>query len=434
MSPNKPRLAPNATIHRAALRAPRAEADRDLRTRPASAASGTFQSECETSIENICDCIRALCTALEADPLRPQDISRRFGLNKNLTWKIARVLVADSPLDAVAMLPGPEGIEIFLRALESADTGAGGVAVASAAARHSFAVFEEIVVRHFGARTELELVLDGMRTDGNLENSRRLAYRGLSGVVGIQATARFTVHIIGPAIEGTDRADVALVVGLAGLRRLRPGTALPVFRTSGSSITGLNHEPLMHATNDGLGDFLLRDFSSFPHATVRTVEQDGRISVELSDGPLGRVGEANVFFGSVLRRGYSTRRTAGDDTAAFVTSINLPVENFVSDLYVHESLANLESLRTSIHSTLAQPLTGDEALHARSLLPIDLKTQVIADPALAPALNFVPRHYELVSKSFEALGWKREEFRLIRVVLQYPPVPSALFEAWDLPE
>ena len=426
----KPRLAPNATIHLSATRQQQAAGASSTRALPPVHPKGTFQAESEYAMENICSSVRAVCASLDADPLHPQDISRRFSLNKNLTWKFARVLVAESSLDAIAMLPGPEGIEIFLRALE----GAGADAISVAAMRHAIAVFDEIVVRHFGARTELELALDGMRTDGNLETSRRLAFRGLSGVVGMQATTRFTMQIIGPSLGDSDLADAALVAGLAGIRRLRPGTALPVFRSSATTVAGGSTEALVHAPGDGLGDFLLRDFSSFPHAKVLTTEKDGRMSVELGDGPLGRVGEANLFFGSVLRKGYSTRRREDDLIAAFVTSINLPVENLVSDIYVHASHGQLDSLRTSIHATMSGSLSNDESRHARTALPIDLKPQVFANATEAPALDCIARHDELVECAFNALGYTRAEFKLIRVVLQYPPVPAALFEAWDLPE
>ncbi len=431
MTPKSPRLAPNATIHRS-VNKPATAAPTN------SAPSSSFHLECEAAIEAIRDSIRALCVSLDADPLRPQDISRRFKLNKNLTWKFARVLVAENALDAIAMLPGPEGIEIFVRALEAG----GADPAASIATRQSFAAFDETVTRNFGARTEFDLALDGMRTDGNLENSRRLVYRGLSGVVGVQTAVRFTTQIIVPSRDDADRADFALIAGVVGLRRLRPSRPLPVFRAGSSTGAHSTFEPLLprKAGSAARGDdFLMREFSSFPDATELRVNADGKMSVELSDGPLGKLGESNLFFGSVLRHAigrYQHSETGGtlETTASFLTSINIPAERLVSDLFVHRSLTDLASLRTSIHSTLAQPLSTDESTHGANALPIDLKREVHRDASVSPTLEFVPRHGGIIACAFDALGQDLSEFALIRVVLQYPPAPAALWVAWNLPK
>jgi hypothetical protein len=77
---------------------------------------GAFRDECDSAVAAIRAASRALCEAVGVDPLRPQDVSRRLGLNKNLTWKFARILVETDALDAATMVPGPEGATIYLRA------------------------------------------------------------------------------------------------------------------------------------------------------------------------------------------------------------------------------------------------------------------------------------------------------------------------------
>ncbi len=438
MRPKKTRPAPNATIHRLRVPSevvPAARLPVALSTPPQS----TFHAECTSAIERIRGAIHTLCSSVDADPLRPQEISRRLRLNKNLTWKFARVLVAENTMDAVAMLPGPEGIEIFLRAFEVAGAGA----VELMAARHAGAVFAEIVARHFVARTEVELALDGLRADQNLENSRRLAFRGLSGTLGMHAHARFTIQIVAPSTGSTEFADVAMVAGISRIRCLRPRESLPVFRWLASDPAGTRTvEPLLHSARGNeppkASDFLLRDFSSHPYATVEATEQDGRMTVAVTGGSIGKIGESTLAFGSISRRLFPCVQIVDaqgnlDRVGAFATAISLPVEHFANDLYVHRSILDLESLRTSIHSTLAQPLTDDESQHRKTVLPIDLKTEVHHDASTAPALESVPHHHEMLSRAFASMELATADCVLVRVVMQYPPVPSTLWVAWDLP-
>ncbi len=436
MSPKKVRSAPNATLHRRRLASGSAG---EIPAAFAQTPHDLFQAECGSAIESIRVAIQSLCVSVDADPLRPQEISRRFRLNKNLTWKFARVLVAKNTMDAVAMLPGPEGIEIFIRAFEAA----GASPVHLTAVRHAIAVFDEIVGRHFGARTELELALDAMRADRNLENSRRLAFRGLSGMVGMHAHARFAIQVVSPRGSSSEFADVAVVAGLARLRHLRPAVALPVFRSIASNPSRNQVVEPLCRTGSSTGattsnDFLMRSFSSHPFAKVETIERDGRLSVEVTGGSIGKIGESTLCFGSVGRGYFPLMQLVDaegqiDRVASFVSSISLPVEHFANEVYLHRSILARDSLRASIHSTLGQPLSFDETQHAKTALPIDLKTEVFEAGSLPPALDCIPRHTELLAAAFGAMDAAPEDYMLVRIAMQYPPVPSALWVAWDLP-
>jgi len=374
---------------------------------------------------------RALVSLAEAagcDPLRPQDVSRRLGLNKNLTWKIARIVAAVDSFEALPMLPGPEGVEIFLRGFAKA--GVDGRQVE--AVRSALAAIDRIVERHFGDRSQLELVLDGLRTDGALESSRRLAFRGMSGVFGLQARLRVTAQILMPSIEDEAMVDVALLVGLVGLQRLRPLGSMPVFRSVvGQGTDAKVPVPLFPGEDDS--DFLVRDFSSFPRATVHAASEAGRHIFRLSEGPLGLFGACDLFFGSVVRASGRLRGDPEDPDLEFVTAISLPVEGFSSDLFIHRSIGGLDSLETSLHSTLSQPLSQDQALRDASRLPIDAPPLVVEDLSAGFGLADLPRYEELVGRAFEALGQDVGDYRLVRVALPYPPVPAALLVRWPVP-
>lgn len=429
MRPKKPRLASIAPVSLTsrAIVAPRGRIDHSARMHEA---LGAFRSECEAAIATLRTALRDLAGSVQSDPLRPQEVSRRFSINKNLTWKFARVLLAADSFEAIGMIPGPEGVEIYLRAFEL-----GGAPPARAkAVRDALQRFDAVVVRHFGDRAQLEVVLDGLRSDGNLEASRRTAFKGMAGVFGVQARVRVTAQFLIPSATAIDRADIALVVGLAGIQRLRPMGALPVFR-AGLSKGSENGDPQPFMRSEGFDhpDFLLRDFSSFPHATVNAKEgPGGRLVLNLSEGPLGRMGESDLFFATVSRGMINLRATADDQSCSLVTAVSIPAEAFASDLFVHRSIRVDDTLRTSIHATLSQPLSDDDQQRRATMLPIDTTPNVVDDLSKGFGVAGIPRYEEMILRAFESLSADPSDFQLIRVAMQFPPAPSALLVNWDL--
>jgi hypothetical protein len=429
MSAKKPRLARIAAIARSprSLGSPRtAAAERS----PLDTALGAFRVECEDAIHALRQALQALARAAAADPLRPQEVSRQFGINKNLTWKFARVLLASDPFEAIAMLPGAEGVEIYLRAFEQA----GVERIHTEGVRLAMTGFDRVVARHFGDRSQLELVLDGIRTDGNLESSRRLAFRGMSGVFGLQARLRLTIQILSPNRGTPDKGDVTQIVGLAGLQRLRPIGALPVFRLTGTQQSGtMSAEPLFRGADGATREYLLRECSTYPDASVSAHAGAGRTTVELSDGPLGRIGESDLYFGSVVRGTMNLRRQPDDACNNFITSVSVPAENLLLDVYAHRSFEGTESLQASVHSTLAQPLSSDESQQQQSMLPIDTAPVRVEELTEFPDMPALPSYRRIVARGFEDLGIQLRDYRLFRVALAYPPAPSAVLVRWTLP-
>ncbi|MEY5031056.1 MAG: hypothetical protein RL354_87 [Planctomycetota bacterium] len=418
----------------AAARSPRTVVD--LRARPGvpsalDSALGAFRSECDAAIGVLRAALGRLGAAAESDPLRPQEVSRRFGINKNLTWKIARVLLATDALEAIPMIPGPEGIEIYLRAFESKDT----LRAHTAAVREALTQFEGVIARHFGDRAQLDVVLDGLRADGNLESSRRMAFKGMSGVFGLRARVRLTVHMLFPSADTPGVGDVAQLVGLAGLQRLRPIGALPVFRTTGGSPANSRvMAPLVRTAERNDSDFLLREFSNFPSATVHTREFGGQKILELSEGPIGRVGESDIFFGTLLKGTMALRRTPDESSHEFVTNVSVPSESLVLDFYCHRELVGTEAMTATVHSTLGQPLSSDAVQREQSRMPMDLSPAVLEQLHEAPPIPAMPRYPQMVAQAFDAVAQDIRDFRLVRVCADFPPAPSAVLVRWMLPE
>ena len=430
MNPSRPKISRRAPL---AKRRPTGEAREPTLAR--AAGLGAFREECDTAIAAIRAAVRELCDSVGVDPLKPQEVGRQLKLNKNLTWKFARVLLEEDALDAAPMLPGPEGLAIYLRAFGAA----GAPAHAVERLRDATPAFDAMVDRHFGGRADFELVLDGLRSGANLEQSRRLAFRGAAAVFGVQAAARVTAHILAPSKVDASMVDIALIVGLAGLRRLRPIPKLPVFRSVITSRSVLPPaRPLLPVDEGAAADFLMREFSSFPQAGVTRTEVDGKLTIELESGPIGRIGEADLFFGSIAERAYTRKGSPDDPFAQFITSVSIPAESFLADIFVHRSIEGADAAEAAMFGALTGPIPHDPEAREPARIPIDC-TPVILDElareTLAKTLEAaaVPNYGALIERSFAALGEDPRDYRLIRVAMAHPPMPASLVVRWPLP-
>lgn len=254
----------------------------------------------------------------------------------------------------------------------------------------------------------------------------------MSGVFGVQAKLRLTGQILTPSIDAHERADLAVIVGLVGLQRLRPLGALSVFRMgTPKSDPQMAPRPLFPSANEA--EFLIREFSSFPRSTVHASSRSGAYIYELADGVLGHPGLADLFFGSFTPAVATTRWRPDDQHSEFVTAVSIPSQALTSDLFIHKSLEGLETLETSMHSTLSQPFSSDLALRASSRLPIDVPPLILDDLGDGFDLPEMPSYEALVMQAFQQLGQQARDYRLVRVSLAFPPAPAVLLVRWQLP-
>ncbi len=136
------------------------------------------------------------------------------------------MLSAEDAFEAVTVIPGSGGLDILLDAMSKA----GAPEQALTRVRDAADEFERMIELHTGDRNMLELVIDSAGASRPMELSRKLAFKGNSGVWGIQARARVTAHFMAPNVDDPSMLDLAMLAGLARVRRLRPVARWPVFQ------------------------------------------------------------------------------------------------------------------------------------------------------------------------------------------------------------
>ncbi len=399
--------------------------------------STSFEHECAAAIDAVRASLIELYASVGADPAGPQDVSRRFGINKTLAWNIAKVMTGHDPLASIPNLPGTQAFELLLHAFERG----GADATALARARGAIEQLEKTVERHAGDRTTLGLIVDGI-TPGrgdHLAQSRKLAFRGNSGLLGIQSSTRLMTVFMVPNADDPGRIDIAIVRGYIGLRRLRADVRWPIFQ-----VRGWGHVPGM-ATDEGWAPLdgpppgapgvpLLQRFSTIGDDDIEIERTEAGCNYLLKPGPIGNVGAVDCFISDASRAAVPAHRVGLDETGEFGATISAPTERLIFDLIVDERLEFV--LDCTVHATLG--LFTVQLPHTLPVgeLPLQVPQRVENLPGCPPvvATPRVPRYPEIVRHVRDRMGWESTVLRGCRYELSHPPLGSTILLRFALPD
>lgn len=389
----------------------------------------SFEEHCRRSVQGLQGALIELYRVVGADPARPQDVSRQFSLNKNLTWKVARIIAAQDAFDAVSVIPGPGGLEILLEAMGRA----GAPAATLDRVREATSAFDRMIEVHTGDRNTLELVLDSAGRGRPMEMSRKLAFRGNSGIWGIQAGVRVTAYFMAPTKGDNSLLDLGMLAGLTRIRRLRPVARWPVFQVreyndDGSSTGRRRRESLEPHQGVSSHPWMVRSLcAGLPE--VHLTQRGDTTIYELGEGPVGLTGECSCFFGFTDTALVPRYRTPSNSVGEFVSSVSIPAEALQFDIFVHRDLTEAMRPTTEMIGTIGGSVEGVGALR----LPLPEKIRDLGFGAMVDT-PLVDRYAEGVNAVFERLGRDPREFRCLRLLVEYPPMSSRAIIRYELPE
>lgn len=375
-----------------------------------------------------------LYAGVRADPAQPQQVSRQFGLNKNLTWKISRVINATDPFASLQHMPGESGLDIALDAFERAGAEPNLIENVRAALRG----IDEVASLHAGDRPHLEMILDSMGllgTPTRLESSRELAFRGNSAIWGVQAKARLTCCFAAPGRDPS-KLDLIVVGGFAGLRRLRQTSPWRLFRFAAYHDDGTprgDPEDEIVPRHNGSLPRLLHRFCSPNMPKIDIATRGTAAEYMLPSGPVGNMGAFDCFFGEISR-GAPAYRTERDHTGEFSSTVSLPVETLIFDIILHKDVPMVGAPSVGIYG-FPQGFGDNIAAHrAEWELPLGEPLLELAGMPPTVATPLIPRYTELVNTVYERMGWKPSDFYGLRMTLKHPPMQSLAVVKWELPE
>jgi hypothetical protein len=398
-----------------------------------------LDEHCRQAVFGLRAALIELYGSIGADIDRPQEVSRQFKLDKSLTWKISKILRSDDAFDVVSLIPGAEGITRLLNAM----TAAGASGVVTERVRSAMREFDTMVQRHAGDRATLDLVLDSMHPGASMQESRRLAFLGNSGILGLQTRVRFATRIIAPSRDNPSCLDFALITGVRDLRRLRGTASWPIYRftqfkddltsaeLSGSTTPLEDHEP--RSQTGSQSNWLMPSWCSSQIPSIRVRRVGNSMIYELVEGPVGRTGETNLTFGYLDRGAVSRFATDKDKQGHFATGLTTPSETMLIDFFVHRSLPELEQLQSRIVTTIPG-LAGEAAICE---LPIPVQFSRLAGRPPQAVTQLMSDYHKLIAWVFERnaerCGWDASEFYGMRMTIEHPPLHATVLSSYDLP-
>ncbi len=375
-----------------------------------------------------------LMSTMGADPHKPQDVARKFGLRSGLTWKVCKVVQEADVHDAVTHIPGPSGVKLFLDAFEKAGAPAASVEAARQAAR----AFERMVEIHTGDRTTLEMMVSGMRTTpAQAEQIRKQAYQGNSGTYGVRAKVQLAVNILAPSATEPDQCDLAQVGGLISFRRLRRDARWLLFRRESWTDAGLEEKPgtWEPLDPDGCagGAPLLTEFCSKPLPQVDLLREIGEEQYELPPGPVGNAAALTCIYGCVLRSVGSAYGEGPGEYTDLGLNLITPAQHLIFDLFVHRDFDWAMQPELLVCSRMDGGPVHEVIKRERNILPVPEDVHDLGCSTTACATPIFPRYSKLLEYAFGQLSWSAAEFRAFRVTMQYPPIPTVALLRSELP-
>lgn len=393
-----------------------------------SAEQRPFHEHGKAAVHGVRRALAGLLEAVGADPSEPQEISRKFGLDKTLTWRITRVIREDDAWEAIAHIPRQPSIKLFVGAMSKH----GAAASRIDAVWRALEEYERFIETHSGDRETLEVMASSTARKSaakRLEAFRKSAFLGNSAIWGVRARVQFALRLIAPsAMPGM--LDVVTVSGFVGFQRLRSDTPWAVANlnawerqesTAEKYVRGI--APLDLRGERG-GVPLLPDFCSVPLPEMRVIESPQRVfQYMLGPGPVGNTATANVLMGWVDRATGPYTESFPGERAEFGQNMFTPAEEMIHDVLVHKDMDYARDPKVRVYSQLPgspqYPSSGPDA--AVIQVPTEL---VELDRPMETLTPEVGRYVELVELGATSLGRTAGDFVGWRYRLRYPPIPA----------
>jgi len=399
--------------------------------------TAAFESHATQVVGRVRTAFSEVFGSLGVNPAKPQDAARKLNLDKNLTWKICRLVRDANAMAAIPLIPGRAGLKILIDAFGRLEAPPDLIAEV----RTATAEFERMVELHSGNRDTLEMMLGNLTSAGQQgrdEAHRKLSFRGNSAIWGAQARVQLCTNVIAPGSD-PNMVDLAWMSGLIDFRRLRrdatwamaaarktkdDGSPLPVgeIRAIDTAFDGVDKAPL------------LGDFCSKPLPDIRiNLGPDGVTRYELVEGPVGNTASATCIIG-LYGRSFVRRRRAPDDTIGeHYARLYTPAEVLIHDLFVHRELTHAHSPEIFVYSQLPGTPSYPTAGRDRGLLSISDPVIELGCPPDVVTTE-LPGYGRMMRSVFERLNWRAEEFHGFRFRLRYPPIPTLAMWRYELPE
>jgi hypothetical protein len=410
---------------------------------PGAAAStrDSFTEEAERAIEPLRSALGAIVDQLPGEAIvRPSQLADVLNLDAPLAWRISKVVSARDPFLASQYVPGPTGLRNFLRAAARCNVSR----EATSRAKAAFDDFRRVMKTHAGDRSSFEAMLAGHVTEDPARvdlAQRKAAFRPLSYIWGVQARTHLHTYVI-RASDDENFLDLATLRGFVDLRWIRPDVPWRISRPYTVDVSGrlrapLERAPLSPGPEDPTQPLdlpLMYDFCSRPLPPMRRADGSRNdMAYQLVEGSVGNTGSLTCFLGEIIRGAEPRYRQGEQRQLRLVALPRTPCQALIFDVLIHRDAIGRVALRAEAFSDLF-----DREIHNQPAdfdrLPLHECVERLGSGGDAVRTPEVPRYPEMIRYALEHLGWPEQEFDVYRLRVPYPPIPTMIRIAQDLPE
>lgn len=357
---------------------------------------------------------------------------RALGLKRDLGWKVYAIASSTDAPTVLRLLPRRTGWKLVLKGLRDAKCPPDRLSALTAA-------IDAVVARLDAADVDRALLravaaggLDSARESLAMVRGRAAARRANEEIYGVRAASVIGTYVVG-APDARQRVDLFGTAHFEGLRRLRPGRAVPVH------VSLQAWQPDWKGVRAGRGvgggsavPSLVDDLSDVEvgRGLLRAVGMsDGTVIEYLGDGSESPRGHRAVF-ADYLRHGGFVGQS--DDRAEVNLFIDLPVAYALFEVWMHRSICRLSEPAAALIGSFGRvPALGEEIDLMR--LPLETTAEPIASQALPRAFSSGRRvHHEMLRRATTMLKRPAAEFDGFRVVVSDPPIGSRIVLKWRM--
>ena len=379
--------------------------------------------ECKTAMQTLQSALLALIKACGAEQDHAFALSQRLNIDKSLAWRIVRFAKEHDVNQAVEYLPGDSGLNIFINKCQRGSS----TRDATQIAQQATADVSSLAKRVGGSRNAFKNIL--MQSGTNPARSmsqialRKQAFMANEAIWGIRASVRWRCWIQFPT---KDKCLVDVVSGDAfiGLTRLRSNASWPLIQRS---LFEYDNKDVKHLISVSTAidkkcsdEFpLLSAFSTLTPSQLIRLQTPHKITWSLPMGSVGKENATDFFFAELSHNEFT-------EPVAALTRLDLPVEEAVIDIFLHNSLLK----ETPMHAFLFNCMTGGGMGVPEPNLESDRMPLIESVEALPQAHHWpvksIPMYSDVIETLFKAQPFAQSEFTLHRISIKYPAIPTAL--------
>lgn len=375
--------------------------------------------------------IRGVLKALPGDDLRPIPLARQLGLNKNLTSRLLGALGRKDTIALLRELPGPAPLASFLLAIREA----GATPAACRAAESALDDFRSLIEQDFGDKTHLDTLLASWLPEVHARaelTARQLGFRGASLVKGLSVEVDVACFMMVPNRDNPAFADVGIISGRIGLRRLRPG--VPIRLSGGARLAAERGDDEATSRRSRLAERFSLEFSDRPlPLTVRPVQN--RTEYWVDDRGIGPKSAIRFFVAEHYEAKISLLEPVKgrrDTRRCSICVVDEPCRVLVLDDLVHRDIWPHLEPELCVYDTAKNGRTTpmDEDRSA-DLMPTNDRLESLGLGLDRLATPLIPRYLEMIRFLCDAWGWNPDDFRSYRCMSRYPFYSSQISVCWD---